>query len=369
MMAPEHEDLLRYAKYPFLKGSGECAKNMGVDLNALVTDRAFQSARLLGMDRAGSAVRDGKLHPPVLSSSIEMLQELLSYPVARMVISCTADKYVIKRYSLAEAERARQLLLEESGECILEMAGELGLDAENPEINRFSVHFADYLRNAAHFKSKEWKLVNQRWHDRGKVMLSKERFTRLLQNSIQDSIESSLPLPVGGDVKKAFGGIAAAIKEEAASRRKNFEASDVGRVSIMYLPPCMKQLLARMQAGENLPHSGRFAITAFLHCLGMNNDDILKAFSLSPDFEDKIARYQVEHISGVGSGTEYTPPGCATMKTYGLCPGEDDVCAREWMDHPLKYYRYRSRKARQRGKEKKDAEKGSGDGKKSEGGK
>jgi DNA primase large subunit len=27
------------------------------------------------------------------------------------------------------------------------------------------------------------------------------------------------------------------------------------------------------------------------------------------------------------------------MKSYGICYGEDNLCRKEWMTHPLKYYR------------------------------
>jgi DNA primase large subunit len=50
--------------------------------------------------------------------------------------------------------------------------------------------------------------------------------------------------------------------------------------------------------------------------------------------------YQVEHISG-GGGTEYTPPSCMTMKTYGLCVNRDFYCKN--VSHPLSYYRSRKK--------------------------
>jgi DNA primase large subunit len=108
----------------------------------------------------------------------------------------------------------------------------------------------------------------------------------------------------------------------------------------------MRRLLSMAQMGENIPHQGRFALTSFLHTLGMSADDIIRLFSLSPDFDPKKSRYQVEHITGVISSTEYTPPECSTMKTYGICFDPDDLCKREWMTHPLKYYRTKMGKRR-----------------------
>jgi len=48
--------------------------------------------------------------------------------------------------------------------------------------------------------------------------------------------------------------------------------------------------------------------------------------------------YQVEHITGRGgTGTEYTTPACAAMKTTGLCVNKDTIC--EKISHPLSYYK------------------------------
>ncbi|MDD3071462.1 MAG: DNA primase regulatory subunit PriL, partial [Methanoculleus horonobensis] len=55
-----------------------------------------------------------------------------------------------------------------------------------------------------------------------------------------------------------------------------------------------------------------------------------------PDFDPDMTMYQVEHISG-RSGTEYTPPSCATMRTFGICANRDRDCDR--VNHPLSYYR------------------------------
>jgi DNA primase large subunit len=105
------------------------------------------------------------------------------------------------------------------------------------------------------------------------------------------------------------------------------------------LPPCMKRILASIQAGENVPHMGRFALVSFLNSLKLSTNDILKMFSTAPDYQEERTRYQVEHITGKISSTSYTPPGCEKMRTYGICPTEeiDDICKKK--RHPLSYYK------------------------------
>ena len=50
---------------------------------------------------------------------------------------------------------------------------------------------------------------------------------------------------------------------------------------------------------------GRFAMAAFLLDIGIGEDDLLRMFKAFTDFDERLARYQVEHIAGKhGSKTE-----------------------------------------------------------------
>ncbi len=104
----------------------------------------------------------------------------------------------------------------------------------------------------------------------------------------------------------------------------------------------MEVLVEQIKEGEGLPHTARFAVTAFLRTVGMPVDEIVDMYDTFPDFDEEKTRYQVEHISGDSSGTEYTPPSCGTMKTYGNCPEHlmDSKCRADTVTHPLSYYRW-----------------------------
>jgi DNA primase large subunit len=171
----------------------------------------------------------------------------------------------------------------------------------------------------------------------------------LIEQALTDKISSELPLPVNDEILDAFKSQIEEIREILEEERRRKPAVEMGRLSITRFPPCMKKLLEMIRAGENVPHSGRFALVAFLHTLGMDSEEILRTFSSSPDFDESKSRYQIQHISGEISGTEYTPPECSTMKSYGICFDPDDLCAREWMTHPLKYYRAKGKRRRSGG--------------------
>jgi DNA primase large subunit len=277
-----------------------------------------------------------------MASEIDATLELLSYPIARMIVSAVADPVFVKRYAIAEAKKANERLKQEDGQFLMKVAQELGLSVAQ-EDGGFAVDFTDFLKFSAVMRDKSWKLVNQRIIS-GKVLVAKHRLVRLIEQMITDKISAELPLDVNDAILNTFSSEIDEIKVELAREQDERKVKDMGRLSIVRFPPCMKKLLKMMQSGENVPHSGRFALVAFLHTLGMDSQDILQIFSSAPDFDEGKASYQIKHIIGETSGTEYTPPECSTMKSYGICFDPDDLCRREWMTHPLKYYRAKGKK-------------------------
>jgi DNA primase large subunit len=64
---------------------------------------------------------------------------------------------------------------------------------------------------------------------------------------------------------------------------------------------------------------------------------VIDVFKDRADYNEKIARYQVEHIAGMrGSRTKYKPPSCNKMKSYGLCVEGGAKCPRK-IKNPLNY--------------------------------
>src|SRR6059058_4581389 len=210
----------------------------------------------------------------------------------------------------------------------------------------FRLHFTDFLRFTNTMRETPWKLINQRV-DRGYVILQRAKALRVMRNAIQRHIEEGLPLPVNEDIVTAFRTDLREIRGILEAKKATFKAEDIGKVSITRFPPCMYNLLAQIQNHENVPHMGRFAIVAFLHHIGLGNEEIYRVFGDVPDFAADVTRYQIEHITGTSSPTEYTPPECSTMKSYGICPGPDRICLT--IKHPLSYYRIKGRDRRPRG--------------------
>jgi len=334
-------DPFRLAKYPFLSEARQYILSQGIELEDLVGGAALGRARERGERRVMEAVEQGEVQQTPLMGETDALAELFSYPIARMLVSCAGDGYLVTRYALAEAVHASTQLSREDLDDVISAARDLGIDAQAGGDGP-TVHITDFLSYSAQMRSPEWKLSNQDLR-RGRALVSKDRLVRLCQQALQEKLEGELPLTVTEQITKAFEAPVARVKELLEQKRKEIKPHEMGRVSFLRMPPCIKAYIRLVEQGKNIPHSARFALVAFLHAVGMGNDDIMAIFATSPDFNEHMTRYQVEHISGVTSGIDYLPPECSTMKSYGICIEPDALCAKPWMKHPLSYYRVKGK--------------------------
>lgn len=333
-------DVRRLARYPYLEEAADYMKGSDISIPDLLEDPAYEEARIAGRRRVFESLEKMEIQDHILVSDAEIQIELLSYPIARMIVSCVGDPFLIRRYALSEAKTGTKRWVDEDNDFIKGLSEQLEVDVMM-EDGRMRTHFSDFLKNTAQLRSKGWKLINQRVED-GYVFLNRQKYLRILQEALRRKIESELPLEVNEKILETFSEATLELIDNIQERKSKYKAEDLGKIRTTRLPPCMHRLLATVQTGENIPHTGRFALTAFLRHLGIRPDNIVKMFSDIPDFDEGKTRYQIEHISGITSGTKYTPPECSTMKSYGICFEPDDLCRR--IKHPLSYYRLKGKK-------------------------
>jgi DNA primase large subunit len=328
------------AKYSFTMEAAKYVRSLGLTLNDLASPAYIQI-----LNRAEKRVEEAILYGIVSGTWHNDDIEILSFPASMILVKATGDSFLKRRYALAEAKRAYNLLKFEDKEKLIAIAmGTFNWRMRLlnvtivPQIYDFALHFTDFLRNACVFHEDKWKLVN-RVMIGGEIYLSREEAARLLQEEIQRHIQSKLesegevdlPFPIQQRAER-LGHLLAKHKEEI-----RIEELPRGTTSVAF-PPCIKHLYDVSLVGQHIPHIGRFALTSFLLNVGMSVDDVVKLFSSLSDFDEKMTRYQVEHIAGKrGSRTKYTSPNCDTLRTHGLCLGPDEIC--RGVRHPLTYYR------------------------------
>ena len=324
------------AKYPFLKETAEHIKKLGLKIEDLANPEMEQV-----LNRAQERVKNAILSVSV-GEKRESYLEIPSFPVAIMLAIATKNSFIKKRYALAEAKQAFSEMQLETSQRLMAIALDFGwnlaLNRDSEMPLEFEVNFADYLRNTTHLRDKKWKLVNRILMN-GKVYLSQHDVARLLQEEVQRRIEARLEATELPNFPEKITEMAEGLINLAKERVGEEEMEGFPKVvSQSAFPPCIVALYEDASKGRHLSHVGRFTLTSFLISIGMPVEKVNELFKSFSDYNERLTRYQVEHIAGErGSRTRYTPPQCATLQTHGVCVNRDALC--RWVRHPLAYYR------------------------------
>jgi len=337
---PARLDEKDLARYPFLQEAQ--AKIAGSQLNQLEVFLASSvGARIieLAADRLEAAItirspQKMEEHFCDAEKRYDALESLYAYGMARIIASCINDRGVIERLISYEARRSSFFLM--SGE--LDETADAEADKREAVSARLGiplhegkVRVADYVEMVAGLRESGWRLVNREVTD---------GFVRVLATEIEDLLRERIRVVIRARGLPRVPPEVCALLSPSIERLTAIHQSQMlrslGPVDESRYPPCMNALMRALASGANLTHMGRFALTAFLHTIGLSTTQIVEVYQRSPDFDIEKTLYQVEHISG-RSGTEYTPPSCATMLTNGICVEQDRICER--IGSPLGYYR------------------------------
>jgi DNA primase large subunit len=325
------------ARYPFLKETTEYVKRLDLKVEDLTNPEFAQV-----LERAEERVEEAILYVLVSRKLRNEEIEVLSFPAAIMLVVATENAFIKKRYALAEAKQAYSDMKFESKERILAIGQNfvwnLAVNTDGKVPFEFILHFTDYLKNTTHLREKKWKLVN-RLLSGGNVYLTRNETARLLSEEVRKYIEKRLEVK---DPPKFPQKII-----EKAEKIKNLSVEKIGKTETegfpktlvkTAFPPCINNLYQAVSSGRHLSHIGRFTLTSFLTNIGMPPENVIELFRSFSDFNERMTRYQVEHIAGErGSKTRYVTPKCETLQTHGVCINPDEICQR--IRHPLGYYR------------------------------
>ncbi|MCS7374104.1 MAG: DNA primase large subunit PriL [archaeon GB-1867-097] len=327
------EDL---AKYPFCREAAKYVKDVGLDLQDLFKP-GYRVILERAVKRVRAAIELGKINTDLSDVDVE----LLSYPASLFILSIIAEPPLYRRYAVAEAKRIyEELKLEDDLKVKYLAESNFKWNVKIMGLGLFELHFQDYLKIAPSFRALNWKLVNRDLSS-GWVKVSRGELSRLISEMVKLSIVGKSESTVSNlELPESFRKTVDELRRlyEGYRRVFSFEEEYKGPVVEEAFPPCIRRILSSLLKGESLPHMARFALTSFLVNVGKSVDDIVSLFNLTADFSENITRYQVEHIAGFrGSRKKYTPPSCSTLRTFGLCFPEDDLCRR--VKHPLMYYK------------------------------
>lgn len=327
------------AKYPFTPQAAEHIQALDLKITDLASPEYTQV-----LSRAEKRIEEAILYALVSEQPRNDEIEILSFPIAVMMVSTTKDLFLKRRYALAEAKRAYNLLKQENKDKIIQITNTFNwkIKPAKSETADFALHFTDFLRNTTSFHETKWKLVNRTMLN-GEILLTKDETARLLAEEVRGHVEKKLDTKIGLELPQGITNRVEILQQLFLSRKGKMRLEEMPKeVVIDAFPPCIRELRNSALAGRHISHIGRFALTSFLINSGMTVENVVDCFRSSSDFNERMTRYQAEHIAGGrGSRTKYIPPKCDTLRTHGVCPGMDEICRR--IRHPLAYYRRKLR--------------------------
>jgi len=306
------------AKYPFLNEAGEYLRESGFGWEELVRpDMKYV------IDRAAERVElevDGKIYDKLERYEIEVL----TFLIALVIVKSVGIDQVLRKFALAEARRAEKFLTDDlrkqnenkKGCLFMKIFQEIfKLRIVVSEDQRlFKVRVVDYLARASHFHEQEWKLINRLVH-KGYVYLDADETVRLIRNELSVLIYDKVRAMTLPTLPQSIKSKADDLRLRLISRYEHRPTA-----TITAYPPCIKHALEVMNKGDNLPHSARVMLATYMLAIGKPLDEIVSMYENAPDFNEKITRYQVEHLAGMkGSHTKYSVPSCDKIRNENLC--------------------------------------------------
>lgn len=349
-----------YVKYPFITSFNEYIKRTYVGYVPItyLLEHSKQDHIERAVSRVRSALKNLK-YVPTTSEEVE----LSSFYIG-LVLASALGRWYLYKYVDAEAKRSYEYLLGDSEENIIKVANVFGIQLEflggphdmcgerivigydaitsKPVVYclQFRVPVTTYLTGISKLTTEpKWKLVNQ-YVKRGYVYLGKKEVSRLLQEFIKYRLLSSVPdlsnVKLEGKINDVISKLREELPIQTSDVDKSYEPSSKvpGQVVEDAYPPCIKNIIEALRRNESLAHHQRFALAVYLINIGVDVEQVVDFFRHAPDFNEKMTRYQVEHLAGLrGSKKKYSMYSCDKMKSLGMCVAECGV------KNPLTYYK------------------------------
>ena len=307
------------AKYPFLQEASAYIQESKFDF------AEFDRPEMIHIINRAVEKLENELKGKIYSNLDEYEIEIMTFLVSLLLIKSIGLEEVSKKCSLFEAMRVERFLstdlsIERSSQKkkllvqkIFQDLFDINVDVDSTSsICKLSV--PDYLLRASKMYEQEWKLINRSVKD-GYVYLDTDEAVRLIRNELSNLIYTRVKN------MKVYE-VPILIKSKADELRKKYSGRYVYRnqFKILDYPPCIKHAMEIINKGENLPHSARFMLATYMLAIGKTEEEVIEIFKNSPDYNEKITRYQVEHLAGKkGSHIKYSVPSCDRLRSEDLC--------------------------------------------------
>src|SRR5256712_5803184 len=143
------------AKYPFLAEASEYVRELGFSIDDIASPE-FTPVLDRATSRLEEALSKGRVSNPATDDE---RTEILSFPVSNLILSLTGEERAKRRFALAEAKRAYELLRQETPEKLEYIASTTfmwtvkRLDVKlGKRFYDFALSLPDFLHNSVHLR-------------------------------------------------------------------------------------------------------------------------------------------------------------------------------------------------------------------------
>ena len=357
-----------HARYPFFDEAREAVGELGASVPELAAsgDPAVERGR----ERVERALTEGTTAPEEPSRWSDEA-ELLSYPVARVLVSLLAEGKAVEKYAAAEASTAAGRFADDvtggddglrsttdASVSLPRVLREFDLDgavreerlagasqnrsAGTTDRDWYRVAVDRYLLLTGDW-GESWRLVNRELAD-GEVRTRRGELygadgEGLLVEAVRRRVSEGLPFDLGDERRAALED---ALSEPLSALQdllgERVVVRNIDAVLPELFPECIAELRERARE-EELDDTESFALLSFLAAIGLDAE-AATAFCADTTLDPRQVRYAVERL-GEKRGAQYPTPSCDTLEAYGICTNQNGH--RERSSHPLVLYRERVR--------------------------
>jgi len=320
------------AKYPFLDEAFEYLKKLEITIEDLLrpeNERILNRSFELVLESVKRKFTRKLLPPP---------WELVAWMLALILLKLLDRRDIASKFAFKESVKIEKFVLEEQSSLrlfLLKRALKIEIleSFESFGFRRYDymIRVPDFLSFASSIRGKGFDLVNK-VVSKGYVYLDVGELTRLARAKLYENILKKY------DAVKVHAPHPK-LEEEASKLRRMLPPPPEPlseRIPIPELyPPCIRSVLGKIESGVSPSHYERFLLATYFFSVGKSTEDLLAVLSRMPDYNERVARYQAEHILGVRGGRKrYSVPSCEHLNLLGLC-FRDRMCG--GITHPLRY--------------------------------
>jgi DNA primase large subunit len=289
---------LIYQRYPFLSGAKEYIKQRGITIDKQVLDAGYERI---------CAFLQSK------HNQFDVLKEIISFAGAKILLTISKNRLLIERVAVAESKRAYIYFNDANEDELKIVEQDFGIKTRFAEGKWWIdlISFVKFAPKAQHYRL-VYREIKHGWvRIRHRDGMAEQERARILAEAVREKVSSLPNAPKLGKELEQYASelVVKAVNLIPKPKIPSFDKKKAG------FPPCIKQLIESLRRHENLAHHGRWILAVYLVRTGFDMEDIVALFSNAPDFNEKITRYQIQHIIK----RNYAMPSCQYIQSLGYC--------------------------------------------------